>query len=73
MKNVIGSKHLCNGASILILHFLQGYTVNRVAWKYSFDDKIHKSKIYTTATNRSYFLRNGKREYLEEYLRNDIF
>ena len=73
MKNIIGSKHLCNGASINLLYFLHGYTVDRVAWKYSFDDKIHKSKIYTTSTDRNYFLINGKREYLEEYIRNDIF
>ena len=72
MKNIIGSKHLCNGASILILYFIHGIS-DRIAWKYSFEDKIHKTKIYTTATDRSYFLINGKREYLEEYLRNDIF
>ena len=72
MKNIIGSKHLCNGASINLLYFLHE-SVDRVAWKYSFDDKIHKSKIYTTSTDRKYFLINGKREYLEEYIRIDIF
>ena len=72
MKNIIGSKHLCNGASIEIYYFLHGI-VDRVAWKYSFEDKIHKTRIYTTSTGRNYFLTKGKREYLEEYLRNDIF
>jgi hypothetical protein len=72
MKKIIGSKHLCNNASILIIDVLYGIE-DKIVWKYSFENKIHKSKLYTTTTDRSYFLINGRREYLEEYIRTDIF
>ena len=72
MNKIIGSKHLCNNTSILIIDVLYGIE-DKIVWKYSFEDKIHKTKLYTTTTNRNYFLIKGKREYLEEYIRIDIF
>lgn len=44
-----------------------------VVWRWNFGkdkERIHKSKIYTKATDgRAYFIVNGRREFLDEYMR----
>ena len=45
-----------------------------VTWIYTGDNdqKTHHAKIYFTAWNRSYFIANGRRIYLDECIRTDI-
>ena len=45
-----------------------------VTWIYTGDNdqKTHRAKIYFGASDRSYFIANGRRIYLDECIRTDI-
>ena len=51
------------------------YGINdKIVWRYSGEKTKHKSIIYyTTKSDRAYFKVNGRREYLDEYMRTDRY
>ena len=68
MMKAFAVKPLVGSLSVEIVRFEYG-NPDYVHWRFSNEKKIHKNIIYTTKSGRSYFKNNGKRHYIDEFMR----
>lgn len=66
-NKIIASLPLCNNASIGIIDF--AYFDEKVIYKFSFEEKCRKAKLYENNSGEFYFKIQGRRYYLNEFLR----
>lgn len=72
-KKPIAFKAWSNTGGIAIYEIVNGFE-DYVVWRWEYmgskNDRMHKSKVHYNSTNgRAYFLVNGRREFLDEYMR----
>lgn len=72
----IAVKGVCNTCSLGI-YAIENGIIDRVKYAYIYDGNIHssfrKAVIHSTVKGRAYFLINGRREFLDNYIRVEMF
>ncbi len=64
-NKIIASLPLCNNASIGII----GANDEKIIYKFSFEEKCRKAKVYMNNSGEFYFKIQGRRYYLNEFMR----
>ena len=71
-KRPIAGKAWTNTGGIAIYDIVNEYHETYVLWKWDYGgskkERLHKSKVYTEG-ERPYFKVNGRREFLDEYMK----
>lgn len=72
----VAVKGISNKCSIGIYDIEYGIN-DRVKYAYVFTENCHskfrKAMVYSTAKGRLYFLSHGRREFLDEYIKTEMF
>ena len=64
-NKIIGVYTICNNASIGIVEI----SYEKVIYKFSFEEKCRKAKLYENNSGEFYFKIQGRRDYLNEFMR----
>ena len=67
MLKTVATYVICNNLSINIIDIEYGIE-DKILWKWSNSDKLHKTKIYNSRKGRYYFLVDKIRYYLDEFI-----